>query len=29
MKVLLVDASFPTRKGHSWYYNLGLAKAAN
>jgi hypothetical protein len=29
MKVLLVDASRPTRKGHGWYYNLGLAKAAN
>lgn len=29
MRVLLVDASYPTRKGHGWYYNLGLAKAAN
>jgi len=27
--VLLVDASYPTRKGHGWYYNLGLAKAQN
>jgi hypothetical protein len=29
MKVLLVDVSKPTRKGAAWYYNLGLAKAAN
>lgn len=29
MRVLLVDASKPTRKGASWYYNLGLAKAEN
>lgn len=29
MKVLLVDASHPTRKGAGWYYNLGLAKAEN
>lgn len=29
MNVLLVDASQPTRKGHGWYYNLGLAKAEN
>lgn len=29
MKALCVDASYPTRKGHGWYYNLGLAKAAN
>jgi len=29
MKILLVDVSKPTRKGASWYYNLGLAKAAN
>lgn len=29
MKVLLVDVSKPTRKDAGWYYNLGLAKAAN
>lgn len=29
MKILLVDTSKPTRKNASWYYNLGLAKAAN
>lgn len=29
MKVLLVDVSKPKRKDAGWYYNLGLAKAAN
>lgn len=29
MKVMLVDVSKPTRKRAGWYYNLGLAKAAN